>query len=471
MATPEVEVVDARPLPSRVVATLRGWARSVRAALTRSGPERFEALLLLKAAVATVLAWQLAVHLLDSATPFYAPMAALLVVDRTMVRSLWASARRVAAVVVGMSIAWLVGALVGVTWWSMVVVIFIALLIGRSQLLGDHGIQVPTMVLLSLITVNGTDTEFTHLTVVETVLGGVVGVAVNAVVLAPMHLDEPRDALRDLTSRLQDVLAEVAAGLREGWDAQQARRWYQHATDLHDRVPEVLRAVETGRESTRWNWRHRLRPARIDWDGYLRTVEAVRRAQWQVAGIARTLVDAADDGDRHPAPTQEWLQSYADVLDELGEAISHFGIWTDVSRGAVEQHITRALEVLDTMSEQVRRTPLDDPHAWPAYGSLVLEGERLARELLTSNAEASVPTDTGPIRVPLAESLPAVAQLQQQVPGVGQQLPRIIGRVSSLGRPPEGPTAPPPTDGLHEDAVVEGADVEGADAGGPARPS
>ena len=113
------------------------------------------------------------------------------------------------------------------------------------------------------------------------------------------------------------------------------------------------------------------------------------------------------------------------------------------------------------MSEKVRRTPLDDPHAWPSNGALVLEGERLGRELLTSNAEASVPTDTGPIRIPLAESVPAVGQLQQQVPAVGEQLPRIIGRVTSLGRPPEGAPAPPPAGGL----------AEGADVGGRARPS
>jgi len=443
------------------MAPLRGCAHAVRAALTRPGAERFEAVLLLKAAVATVLAWQLAVRLFDSPAPFYAPMAALLVVDRTMVRSVWASARRVAAVVVGMSIAWLVGSVVGVTWWSMVVVMFVALLIGRWRRLGDHGIQVPSMVLLSLITVNGTDGAFTYLTIVETLLGGAVGVAVNAVVLAPMHLDEPRDALRDLTSRVQNVIGDIAVGLREGWDADRARGWYRQATDLGDRVPEALQAVETGRESTRWNWRHRLRPARIDWDGYVRTVEAVRRAQWQVAGIARTLVDAADDADRHPAPSAGWLSSYADVLEEVGKAISHFGVWTDDARAAVERHVERALEVLDAMSEKVRTTPLDDPHAWPAYGALVLEGERLARELLTSNAEASVPTDTGPLRMPLAESVPAVAQLQQQVPAVGEQLPRIIERVSSLGQPlPADPPPPPEPAGAGPDAV-----------GGPARPS
>ena len=105
---------------------------------------------------------------------------------------------------------------------------------------------------------------------------------------------------------------------------------------------------------------------------------------------------------------------------------------------------------------------MDDPHAWPAYGALVLEGERLARELLTSNAEASVPTDTGPLRMPLAESVPAVAQLQQQVPAVGEQLPRIIERVSALGQPPPADPPPPPPEpaGAGSDAV-----------GGPARPS
>ena len=226
-------------------------------------------------------------------------------------------------------------------------------------------------------------------------------------------------------------------------------------------MPEVLQAVETGRESTRFNWRHRLRPARIDWDGYVQTVEAVRRAQWQVAGIARTLVDAADDADRHPAPSADWLGSYAGVLDEVGEAISHFGVSADESRRAVELHVDRALEVLDEMSEQVRRTPLDDPNAWPAYGALVLEAERLARELRTSNEHASVPTDSGPLRAPLAESVPAVAQLQQQVPAVGEHLPRIIGRVSALGQPAEGATAPPPT---QDDRLAADAD------GGPARP-
>ncbi len=76
-------------------------------------------------------------------------MAALLVVDRTMVRSLGASAQRIAAVVVGMSVAWLVGSVGRCALVEHDPGVLLALLIAGWHRLGDHGIQVPTMVLLS----------------------------------------------------------------------------------------------------------------------------------------------------------------------------------------------------------------------------------------------------------------------------------------------------------------------------------
>jgi Aromatic acid exporter family member 1 len=119
-------------------AALARATRSSRLALSLAGPERDIFLLLCKAALATVLAWQFAVRVLHSPTPFYAPMAALLVVDRTMVRSLLASVQRIAAVVLGMSVAWAVGSVAGVSWWSIGPVIFFALLLGRWSRRGDR---------------------------------------------------------------------------------------------------------------------------------------------------------------------------------------------------------------------------------------------------------------------------------------------------------------------------------------------
>jgi uncharacterized membrane protein YgaE (UPF0421/DUF939 family) len=400
-----------------VVGTLSSWWRSSAAAVSGPGPERDTGLQLLKAAIATVLAWQVSVHLLDSQTPFYGPMAALLVVDQTMVRSLGASAQRVAAVIVGMSVAWLVGSLVGVHWWSMIPVLLVALLIARWRRLGDHGIQVPTMVLLSLLTVRGTDTEFTYLTIVETIIGGAIGVATNAVVFAPLHIQRPRDEVHALTSRVQRLLADMAEGLRQGWDDTRARRWYDTSSEIVQTAPSVMEAIATGRESTRFNPRHDLRPAQIDWVGYERTVETVRRTQWQVSGIARTLVEAADDAEHLPAPSPQFLERYAGVLDEVGAAIEHFGVRSDEDEAAVQQHLEAAIAALDQLGAEVRETRLDDPNAWPAYGALILDAQRLARELAATKGEAAVPTDSGPIRLPWSERIPQVGPLR--LAGVG----------------------------------------------------
>ncbi len=410
-----------------VRATVHGWSANTRAAVRGPGPERTDALLLVKSAVAAVIAWQLAVRVMHSPTPFYAPLAALLVVDRTIVRSIWQSVERVVAVVVGMSTAWLVGTLVGVTWWSMVLVMFVALLIGRWDRLGEHGIQVPVMVLLSLVTLKWDDVDFTYLTLVETVVGGVVGVAVNAVVLAPMHLTAPRRAVLELTERVRGLLEDMAEGLREGWDGDRARDWHDRATRIGEAVPEVLDAIEMGRESTRFNIRHRLRPARIDWDGYVMTVEAVRRTQWPVAGIAHTLADAADDAQHLPAPSPEWLAGYAGVLEHLAAVGDLFGIQREEARREMAEHLDAAEHALDRLSDEIEALPPEDPGAWPAYGALLVEARRLVVEVRADADGVSVPTDSGPLRSPLAESVPAVRQLQEQVPMARERLRRAIG--------------------------------------------
>lgn len=409
------------------MSTLASWVRVTRRAVAHPGPERDAALLMAKAAIATVVAWQFAVRVLHSPNPFYAPMAALLVVDRTMVRSLGASAQRVAAVVVGMSVAWLVGSLVGVHWWSTVPVLLLALLIGRWHRLGDHGIQVPTMVLLSLLTVRGTDTEFTYLTIIETVAGGVIGVATNAVVLAPLHIREPRDAVTSLTTRVRRLLTDMAEGLREGWDAERARRWYDTSSEIVQTAPAVLEAIATGRESTRFNPRHDLRPADIDWLGYERTVETVRRTQWQVSGIARTLVDAADEAEAQPVPSKLFLERYAGALEEIGAAVDHFGLRSEDDQAQVEQHIRKAIAALDELGVEVRETPLDDPNAWPAYGALILDAQRLARELSAKKEVAAVPTDSGPIRLPWQDRLRQIQEglVPDDEPGPDPQDPPV----------------------------------------------
>lgn len=382
-------------------AALARAARSARLALIHGGPERNAFLLLCKAALATVLAWEFAVRVLHSPTPFYAPMAALLVVDRTMVRSLWASVQLIAAVVLGMSVAWAVGSVAGVNWWSIGPVIFFALLLGRWSRLGDHGLQVPAMVLLSLLTVGGTSVSFTYLTILETLIGGAIGVITNAVVLAPLHLRRSREQVVAMAHQVHELLHEMSQGLRADWDADLARHWYRVGGEISLHVPYVIQEISTGHESTRLNPRHNARPVRVDWEGYESTVEALHRAQWQITGIARILVDAADDRARQPVPSPHFLARYADVLDALADIVTDFGVGDDVARARLDRQVAQAEEILAELREQVRVAPQEDPQAWPVYGSLISDAERAVRELESARSRAVLPTVDGQsIRAP-----------------------------------------------------------------------
>jgi hypothetical protein len=249
-----------RRLVHRAMERVRGWAATARRAATTPGPERDNALLALKSAVATVVAWQFAVQMLDSPRPFYAPLAALMVVHRTVVRSFWVSVQRLAAVIVGMAVAWLVGTVACVHWWSMLPVLLVALLIAKWRRLGEHGVDVPIMVLFSLLTVGGTDVDYTYLAILETAAGGVIALATNAVVLAPLHIREPRQRVAALAQHTRRLLGDISEGLRSGWDAEQARGWHAGSDDVSGRVPEVLEHIREGRESTRLNPRN-LHPA------------------------------------------------------------------------------------------------------------------------------------------------------------------------------------------------------------------
>jgi hypothetical protein len=378
-------------------ADARVRVRALGTALHRAGPERDALLLLLKAALAAVLAWQFALHVLDSPIPFYAPMAALLVVDRTMVRSIAGSAQRVAAVVLGLGVAWLAATWFGATWFTMFGVTLVALVISRWSRLGTHGSQVPSMVLLSLITAGGTDEQFTYLTIVETIAGGVIGVATNAVVLTPLHLTKPRQRVAALARQVRELLEDIATGLDGEWDADSARRWYQRGNEITDKTPLVIDDIETGRESTRFNPRANLRPAMLDWEGYAHTVAALRRSLWHVTGVARTLVDAADPDRAQPVPSATFLGRYADALRATGRAVSRLGRHDDGDGfdAAVEQ----ARDVLVELRDEVRETPLDDPDQWPVYGSLISDALRALQELDDARERAAVPMP-GPVRRP-----------------------------------------------------------------------
>ena len=172
--------------------------------------------------------------------------------------------------------------------------------------------------------------------------GGAIGVLTNAIVIAPLHLHRPRQQVAVFAAQVHDLLVEMATGLDGDWDEAAARHWYQVGGQIGDLAPHVVEEIQTGQESTRLNPRDSLRPVQVDWEGYAATVAVLRSALWQVTGIARTLVDAADGRDRQPAPTPGFLHDYARGLLAISEAISQVGLRTPQAAAAFDQQADRA---------------------------------------------------------------------------------------------------------------------------------
>jgi hypothetical protein len=261
-------------------------------------------------------------------------------------------------------------------------------------------------------------------------------VITNGLVLAPLHLRRPRERVVALASQVHELLDEMAEGLRADWDADLARHWYRVGGEIASDAPDVVEEISKGRESTRLNPRHNVRPVRVDWEGYESVVDALRHAQWQITGIARTLVDAADDRAPQPAPSPHFLARYADALDALADAVTEFGLLDDDARATFDRQVGRAERILAELRELMRVTPLDDPEAWPVYGSLISDAQRAVRELDSARARAVLPTDGGsPIRAPRPSLIRGRIRVARSTLGARSPAdPRAEERKSGLAR-------------------------------------
>jgi Predicted membrane protein len=202
----------------------------MRTALFRRG--RRPGLRTAKTTLAAVLSFVLAQQLGADPQPVLAPLTALLVVQLTMYETLASGLQRVASVVAGVLIAVGVAAYVGLTWWSLGVVVAASLIIGRLLRLGAQLLEVPISAMLVLAVGGAEGPALAR--VYETLIGAGVGVVVNAVIAAPLYVQPASDALGELAERMAAFLRQLADQLGAGWSREAADRMLNDARRLGD---------------------------------------------------------------------------------------------------------------------------------------------------------------------------------------------------------------------------------------------
>jgi gas vesicle protein len=372
---------------------LRSRRRALARAASGPGRERDVVVQIVKSAAAAVVAWQVARLALGSDQPFLAPLAALITVHATVYQSLRGAAQHVLAVLAGVLLAFLVTRALGVEWWSLGLVLVLALALARWHRLGDSGLQVPTTALLAMTIAGGVQDTALEARFVETLVGAVIGAATNLLVLPPVHLRSGREAVASCASGVARLLRSVAEGVREGWSADQAQEWLDRARRLDRLVREARELTEQSRESLRFNPRVTPRTVPVDVADLSRAVDSLEHVAVQCRSITTTLLDVARADDaRRPGPA--FLAAYAEVLDETATAFDALG---DDRTGDVERENVRGAVRRGGDSWRQLRTRLveaeESPGAGlPTYGSLLVDAERMLDELERAETVLAVST-------------------------------------------------------------------------------
>jgi uncharacterized membrane protein YgaE (UPF0421/DUF939 family) len=268
------------------------------------------ALPITQCAVAAGLAWFVATEVVGHARPFFAPIAAVI----SLGVSLNSRLRRVAELVVGVSLGVLVGDLL-ISWigsgpWQVALVVALAMAVavfadGATLLIAQAGSSaVLVATLLPPGGVGGLDR------CVDALIGGTVGMLVAAV-LPTDPVGPVRREARTLLDELAAVLARTGDALRER-DAEAAAAALNRARASQPLIDDLRAALRSGHEVTRVS--PLLRRRRSVLRRYAELAERSDYAMRNARVLARRAYTALCD-DEPAAP------EFADVLGELAGAV------------------------------------------------------------------------------------------------------------------------------------------------------
>ncbi|SEC25839.1 hypothetical protein SAMN05216532_0903 [Streptomyces sp. 2231.1] len=244
-----------------------------------------------RATVAAGLTWQTCAALLHTPDPYAGAVAALLIVETTVARTVSAALRYAAGCLLGVLVA-VPGALYAEpAMLGLGFVVFASVLLARQGFLGHYGLHVPTTALITYALVRGRHSGELTSHLAEIVVGIAFGLACSALLCPTVRVRSAERALEDLRvliARHLDGLADAAVR-RERPRKVLGTTWED---DLDTALTRARAAVDEAHESMRWNVRPTARRRR--WHLDRRVLETLTDVAGRVAATGRLL-------DTHPS--------------------------------------------------------------------------------------------------------------------------------------------------------------------------
>jgi hypothetical protein len=339
-----------------------------------------------RATAAAVLAYALALRLSSEPAPLTAPLTALLVVQVTLYATLTTGVRRVISVVAGVLIAVGFSAVVGLSWWSLGLIILAALTIGQFIRVGEfvNEVAISAMLVLGVTQLASQAWE----RVLETLIGAGVGLTFNLLLAPPLWVDPAAESIVGLARRTRGLLVGIGEELDRPVVVERAAGRLHEARRLDQAVADVDVALRQAEDSLRLNPRiSEGLLARL----VLRTgLDTLEICVVVVRVLARSLTDLTKQRQEgEPLFPAETAQALQELLADIGAAmVSYAVLVTTPVSGSAEQaedrlaaELSAAWDRREAVAGMLLRTVQHHPHAWQLHGSLLAEIDRILDEM------------------------------------------------------------------------------------------
>jgi uncharacterized membrane protein YccC len=278
-----------------------------------------ETLQLVKTAAAAVIAWVLAKEVFGLPQPFLAPWAAMLTIHATVYRTMARGLQQAAAAVIGVLLAFAISLWLEVTWVSLLLVLLAALTAGRVRPLRAESTTAAATALVVLLTGYADDSSMLLSRLGDTFIGIGVGLAINFVVWPPLRDRSAARRIDELDDRLGELLADVAAELREDDDLD-PDAWVERTRELDGGIDDAWADVRKARESGRLNLRRhaaqRVAHTHDLGDLLLRLEQAVADTR----SMARTIGRAGPLAEWEPGFRDAWIAALGRAAEAVRDA-------------------------------------------------------------------------------------------------------------------------------------------------------
>lgn len=340
---------------------------------------------ILRSTAAATISYAVALQLSDVEAPLTAPLTALLVVQVTLYATITTGVRRVNSVVIGVLIAVGFSSLVGLSWWSLALIILASLTVGQFVRVGEFvpEVAISAMLVLGVTQVGASAWD----RVLETLIGAVVGLSFNFLLAPPVWVDTAGESIENLARRMRRLLLRGGEQLITPTAPEQAEQRLFEARQLDDDVADVDAALRQAEDSLRLN--PRVREGLLN-RVVLRTgLDTLEICVVVVRVLSRTFTDLSRERPHEPLLPRGTGAALQETLAHIADAVVSFAILvtTQVSTNAdaAEARLAEELSAAVASRDRAARLLLDDvredPRGWQLHGALLTEVDRLLDEL------------------------------------------------------------------------------------------